>query len=182
MAVRDGGHLDRTLNLEAKKRRVAELRTSLDPAAASALVELLRDDSWFVRDLASLAVVERGRVLAGAVLDVMTNGLWYSRASAALVLGQIGAIDAAAAVAALLRDGNRTVREAGYDALILLASGGGERAVALGVRALDTGLRAQFLDEARMRHPAIASRIAESYADLGRERERGEPLVESVRT
>lgn len=182
MAVRDGGHLVRTLNLEAKKRRVAELRVSSEPEAASALVELLRDDSWFVRDLASAAVVERGRSLGGAVLSVMMSGLWYSRAAAALVLGRIGAVEVAPAVAALLHDGNRTVREAGYDALILLASAGGEHAVALGVRTLETGLRARFLDEARVRHPAIASRIAESYADTSRERDRGELALEPVRT
>ncbi len=182
MALRDRGHLDRSLNLEAKKRRVAELRASRDADSDGALVDLLRDESWYVRDLAAAAVTERGRRVTGEVLGVLATGLWYSRAIAATVLGRLGATETAASVAALLLDSNRSVREAGYDALIALASAGGERAVALGVRKLDSAVRARFLDDTRQRHPSIAARITDALGDGVRESERADMLLEPLRT
>lgn len=182
MALRDNGHLDRTLNLEAKKRRVAELRATRDDRTDGLLVELLRDESWFVRDLAAAAVTERGRRLSGEVLGVLGSGLWYSRAIAATVLGRMGAIDAAPPVAALLLDANRTVREAAYDALIALAAAGGERSVAAGVRKLDSAARARFMDATRQRHPAIALRIGDAIGEPPREPLAGDRVLEPVRT
>ena len=182
MALRDGGQLNRTLNLEAKKRRVLELCAARSEDADSALVDLLRDDSWYVRSLASIAIVERGRGLTSDVMAVMATGLWYSRAMAATVLGRMAAIDAAAAVAALLLDANRSVRDAGYDALILLAAAGGERAVALGVRQLDSAVRARFLDDTRQRHPSVAMRIADALDDPAREHDRRDLALQPART
>src|SRR5689334_10539 len=129
MAFTDRAHLDRTLNLEGKKRLVASLREDSSTLAEGALLELLREESWYLRDLAAGALVERGRRVAPALLDVIAGGLWYSRATAAVALGRIGAPEAALPLAAMLTEGNRTVAEAAVSGLTCLTREGGERAV-----------------------------------------------------
>ncbi len=178
MMLDDKKRLDKELNLEGKKRLVAELRGAQTPEAVALLFEILNDESWYLREMAVDALVECGRPVVPSLLDVLVGGLWYSRACAAIALGRLGAAEAAGPVAAMLTDSNRTVAEAATSALAALAAAGAEAAVARGLARAGSAARRTFLEAARLRNPSLGERVAGLLADeAGLARERPEEDV-----
>lgn len=154
------GVLDKRLNLEAKKRMVEDLRRTPTADAVSALAQMLRDESWYLRELAIDALAERGRQAVPYVLPLLASGVWYTRAAAALTLGRVGASEAAAPVVRMLTAANRTVAEAAVESLTLLASDGGAGAVASALARGADSAQQVFLTAARSRNADVAERVA----------------------
>jgi HEAT repeat protein len=61
-----------------------------------------------------------GETVLEPLVHYLGSGLWYTRASAVSALGRMGNPRAAAPLVGMLNDPNRTVRDAVWDALVLL--------------------------------------------------------------
>ncbi len=116
--------------LAGKRDYVRSLEQRRDAEALSLLVECLCDESWYLRELAEQALQKGGTVAAEALLPIMETGLWYSRASAARVLGRLCHGPAVAGMLRLCADDNRTVAIAAHESLADLAHRGGSVRIA----------------------------------------------------
>ena len=119
----DKGRPFDTLNtraLTAKKEYVHGLEQRRDAEALSLLVECLCDESWYLRDLAERAFMRLGDDGAAVLLPLLEQGLWFTRTSAAGVLGRMGYRPAVPALLRLCEDENRTVADAAREALLTI--------------------------------------------------------------
>jgi|SRR5688572_4291934 len=108
---------------EEKLDWIRQLAKDPTPDAVEVLLDALEQESWFLRDQAAHALASLGEHVLEPLVARLDSGLWYTRAAAAAALGRMGSGDAAPALTRLLRDPNRTVRDAGWDALAALARG-----------------------------------------------------------
>lgn len=116
--------------LAGKRDYVRSLEQRRDEEAMSLLVECLCDESWYLRELAESALLRLGDRAGETLLPLLEQGLWFSRASSARVLGRLGYTPAAAGLLRLLDDANATVVQAAGAALCELAHRGGSARVA----------------------------------------------------
>ena len=108
----DGGQLDdATTYIERLKERPVE-------EAVPKLIEVMRAESWFLRDRAGKALVGYGDEAVGAIELLIKDGLWYTRAAAIRALGRIGSPRSLVKVFAYLTDNNRTVVDETAKALL----------------------------------------------------------------
>ena len=84
------------------------------------LLDVLQQESWFLRDQAARVLATMGEPVLAPLVGYLGSGLWYTRASAVSALGRMGNPKAAAPLVGMLNDPNRTVRDAVWDALVLL--------------------------------------------------------------
>lgn len=133
-----GGTLEalRRKNLEGKKTFVEELRRQKTPQAISLLLEILCDESWYLRDLAIGALVEVGPTVVDPLRRLLATGLWYTRAAAARALARLGDAGSAPIFLALLEESNLSVRDAGVAALRELVAAGKPGAIREALAAL----------------------------------------------
>ncbi len=108
---------------EEKLDWIRQLAKDPTPDAVEVLLDALEQESWFLRDQAAHALALMGEHVLEPLLARLDSGLWFTRAAAATALGRMGSADAAAALTQVLRDPNRTVRDAAWDALAALARG-----------------------------------------------------------
>jgi len=116
--------------LAGKRDYVRSLEQRRDEEAMSLLVECLCDESWYLRELAESALLRLGDRAGETLLPLLEQGLWFSRASSARVLGRLGYSPAAAGMLRLLDDANATVAQAAGAALCELAHRGGSARIA----------------------------------------------------
>src|SRR5512136_1011464 len=79
-----------TRSLAAKREYVRGLEQRRDTEAMSLLVECLCDESWYLRQLAEQAFLNLGSPGAALLLPLLEEGLWFTRTSAAEILGKLG--------------------------------------------------------------------------------------------
>ena len=142
-----------------KKDYVRQLEQRRDPEALALLVQCLSDESGYLRDLAEGALLRLGGRAAELVLPLLDQGLWYSRSSAARLLG---GLRHAAAVAPLLgraEDPVENVAREAFVALAALARSGASTRIAWEIHRLPAERRLTRL--ARLRHVdrAVATRV-----------------------
>jgi len=106
---------------EEKLDWIRQLAKDPTPDGVEVLLEALEQESWFLRTQAANALATMGESVLEPLVQRLDSGLWFTRAAAATALGRMGSPDAAPALTNLLRDPNRTVRDAGGDALVALA-------------------------------------------------------------
>ncbi len=132
----DDQHTGRTLDamnargLAGKRDYVRSLEQRRDVEAMSLLVECLCDESWYLRELAEHALLRMGDRAGETLLPLLEQGLWFSRASAARVVGRLGYRPAAASLLRLLDDTVVTVAKAAEASLADLAHRGGSVRIA----------------------------------------------------
>lgn len=114
----------RRKNLEGKRAFIEELRRHQDAKSISLLLEILCDESWFLRELAIKALVEMGEPARMPLRGILTSGLWYTRAAAVRALGAMGDAATAPHILVMLEDSNRTARDAAVVALKSLVAAG----------------------------------------------------------
>jgi hypothetical protein len=112
------------LEIEEKARVISELKSKGDEASIEELVEKLGDDSWHLRELAGRALSEIGQDVEQHVMRIISGSLWYTRACAAEILGNVRSRTAIECLIDLLRDNNSTVRENASKALLQICNGG----------------------------------------------------------
>jgi HEAT repeat protein len=133
--------------LAGKRDYIRSLEQRRDEEAMSLLVECLCDESWYLRDLAENALLRLGDRGGEALLPILGQGLWFSRASAARVLGRLGYRPAAAALLGLCGDSNATVAQAALAALVDLAHRGGSVRIAWELHRLEPELRRERVQD-----------------------------------
>ncbi|HET9951037.1 MAG TPA: HEAT repeat domain-containing protein [Candidatus Eisenbacteria bacterium] len=154
---------------EAKRAWIERLARDGSPESIDLLLGALEQESWFLRDSATRSLAGMGEEVVEPLIDYLQSGLWYTRAAAATALGAIGLPLAAEPLTELLRDANRTVRDAARDALLLLARHEiSAHAVATAFAALSERAQRFALDGLAERDPAVADGIAHLMADPAR--------------
>ena len=111
--------------LAGKRDYVRSLEQRRDEEAMSLLVECLCDESWYLRQLAEEAFLHLGDEGAPVLLPLLEQGLWFTRASAAGVLGKLGYPPAVPGLLRLSEDKNRSVAEAAREALLAVGRSSG---------------------------------------------------------
>src|SRR5262249_50378959 len=101
--------------LAAKREYVRGLERRRDPEAMSLLVECLCDESAYLRDLSEQVFMRMGDEAGPVLLPLLEQGLWFTRTSAAGILGRLGYRAAVPALLRLADDKNHTVAEAACD-------------------------------------------------------------------
>jgi hypothetical protein len=107
---------------DGKLQLLVELKGAPSERAVPLLLELLCDQSWHVREGAVEALVGRGRQVIEPVVALLSEGLWYTRACAAEILGKLGETAGIDPLAARLNDENPSVRKAVAHALVEIAA------------------------------------------------------------
>jgi len=105
---------------EEKLGWITQLAQNPTEESVEVLLEVLQQESWFLRDQASRVLASMGEIVLEPLIEYLGSGLWYTRASAVLALGRMGNPRAAGPLVELLKDPNRTVRDAVWDSLLLL--------------------------------------------------------------
>ncbi|UCF78901.1 MAG: HEAT repeat domain-containing protein [Candidatus Eiseniibacteriota bacterium] len=112
------------LEIEEKARVISELKSKRDEASIKELVEKLADDSWHLRQLAARALSEIGKDVEHHVMEALPGSLWFTRACAAEILGNVRSRAALDCLIDLLEDSNSTVKEHASKALLQICDGG----------------------------------------------------------
>lgn len=146
---------------EEKLAWLRRLGSNPTPDSIEILLDALKQESWFLRDQAARVLANLGEQVVDPLIQYLDSGLWFTRTAAASALGGMGLPVAAAPLAALLRDPNRTVRDAAFDALVLICRNQmGSFAVALAFLGLPERARRFALDGLAVRDPEGAGQIA----------------------
>jgi HEAT repeat protein len=107
--------------LTGKREYVRGLEQRADAEALSLLIECLCDESWYLRDQAEQALLRIGPdIAAGVLLPMLEQGLWFTRTSAARVLGRFGHRPAVPGLLRLAEDANETVAIAARDSMVMI--------------------------------------------------------------
>ena len=151
-------------NLEGKRALIADLESKKSDRAYEILVDLLEDESWYLRELAVNALTDAGEKVVPRLYAYMESGLWYTRSAAARALGRMQWVDSLPRLIELLHEANATVRESALASIADLVNAGYAREAAvllwqLGRRPAEEWKRA-FLSL----HPTAGKALAE-YLD-----------------
>lgn len=145
--------------LTGKREYVRSLEQRRDEEALSLLVECLCDESWYLRELAEVALGRIGERAAPVLVPLLEQGLWFTRTSAARVLGRFGHRPAVAPLLRLADDANETVAEAAREALTAIGRGGGAVRLAHALHHLPPDLRRRRFDEVALRDRPLGERV-----------------------
>jgi HEAT repeat protein len=148
-----------TRSLAAKREYVRGLEQRRDTEAMSLLVECLCDESWYLRQLAEQAFLNLGSEGAALLLPLLEEGLWFTRTSAADILGKLGYAPAVPGLLRLTEDENRTVAEAAREALVAVGRSSGAVRIAHVLHRLPPDARRARLDDLAARDAELAERI-----------------------
>ena len=145
--------------LGAKRDYVLGLEQRGDAEALSLLVECLCDESWYLRDLAEEAFLRMAERGAPSLPPLLEQGLWFTRTSAARVLGRLGYRPALPALLKLADDSNATVATAARDAIVAIGHQKGVVAVAHALHRAPPDLRRRRLEDLAASDRALTDRV-----------------------
>ena len=151
--------------LTAKREYVRGLEQRRDAEAISLLVECLCDESSFLRELAEQAFLRMGEEQAAPLVPMLAGGLWYTRLSAARLLGRLGHRPAVPALLALCDDPNGTVAAAARDAVVAVARLRGSSRVAHALVRIAPEKKRQRLAEIAERDRALLKSLERLMTD-----------------
>ena len=146
-------------DLEVARRYIDQVGERPAEEAIPRLIDILKDESWHLRDRAGDALAGFGVDAAAAVESVLDGGLWYTRAAGLRVLGEIAAPRSLPVVVAFLSDTNRTIAEAAGRALLKYCRRDRSLAAAKMLHARAVGERQQILELLRRVDPDAAARL-----------------------
>ncbi len=146
-------------DLDVARRYIEQVREWSAEEAIPRLIEILKDESWHLRDRAGDALAGFGVDAAAAVESVLDGGLWYTRAAGLRVLGEIAAPRSLPVVVAFLSDTNRTIAEAAGRALFEYCRGDRSLAAAKMLHARGVGEREEIMELLRRIDPDAAARL-----------------------
>lgn len=145
---------------EEKQEWIRQLAENPTPESIEVLLDVLKQESWFLRDQAARTLATLGERVVEPLIELLESGLWYTRSAAASALGRMALPVAAAPLTTLLRDPNRTVRDSARDALVFLCGNEmGIFAVAEAIRSLPERAQTFALDGIQARDPERSERV-----------------------
>jgi HEAT repeat protein len=154
-----------TRSLAAKREYVRGLEQRRDTEAISLLVECLCDESWYLRQLAEQAFLRIGGDSAPVLLPLLDGGLWFTRSSAASVLGRIGCVAAVPGLLQLTGDKNRAVADTAREALLAIGRASGAVRIAHVLHRLAPDVRQRHLVDFAARDAELAGRVTRLLAN-----------------
>jgi HEAT repeat protein len=146
--------------LTGKREYVRSLEQRADAEALSLLIECLCDESWYLREQAEQALLRLGPQAAGVLLPMLEQGLWFTRTSAARVLGRFGHRPAVPGLLRLAEDANETVARAARDAMVAIGRAGGAIRLAQALHGLPPDTRRRRFDEISAEDRHLGERLA----------------------
>lgn len=145
---------------EEKQEWIRQLAENPTPESIEVLLDVLKQESWFLRDQAARTLATLGERVVERLIELLESGLWYTRSAAASALGRMALPVAAEPLTTLLRDPNRTVRDSARDALVLLCGNEmGLFSVAGAIRSLPERAQSFALDGIQARDPERYERV-----------------------
>jgi len=176
----------RQRNLEGKRAVIADLRRRRTPEAMAVLVDVLEDDSWYLRELAVEALTDAGEEVVPRINALVESGLWYTRAAAARALGKMGQVSGLPQLVAVLSDSNRTVQGAALASIADLVRAGAAKEAARCFWAQGARRAEEMNRLLQLVHPDAGTAVADHLADpasfLKDVRETHPPVLESEET
>lgn len=154
-------------NLEGKRALIADLRRRQTEKAVEILLDVLQDDSWYLRELAVDALGDAGEKAVPGLRTLLDSGLWYSRAAAARALGKIGHVPSIPRLVALLDDPNQTVQGASLASMADFVRKGRAREVAEALWGLGPRRAEEIKRTFLAVHADAAKEVAALLADPG---------------
>ncbi|MFH1144677.1 MAG: HEAT repeat domain-containing protein [Candidatus Eisenbacteria bacterium] len=97
--------------MDESRHYIDQLRAAPPEEAIPRLIEMLADESWYLRERAGEALASYGLHGAPGLEKLLKSGLWYTRAAALRVLGRIAAPSALPSIVGFLDDPNRAIAE-----------------------------------------------------------------------
>ena len=146
-------------SLNQKREYVRDLALRDDEQALSSLTESLCDESGYLRDLAEAEFSRLGDRGARAVLPLLDSGLWFTRSSAARILGRMGYRPAVPGLLKLFGDANSLVSEVARDSLIAIGRHGGAARLAHALHRLAPDLRRKRMESLGAADRALNDRL-----------------------
>ena len=148
-----------TRGLAGKRDYVRSLEHRRDDEALTLLVECLCEESWYLRELAEAALLRQGERCGATIVPLLGQGLWFSRTSAARVLGLMGFGPAAGPLLRLTDDSVETVVREAYAAVSELGHRGGSARLAWELHRLTPERRAEKVARLALTDRPLASRL-----------------------
>jgi HEAT repeat protein len=145
--------------LESARNYVERLRGEPAEVAVPKLIEVLGDESWYLRERAADALVGFGTLAAPALEVAARSGLWYTRAASLRVLGRLGEGHGLTLVMRHLDDANNTIAEAAQRTLLDYCAGGRSLVVAKLLHARGEAFREKVLGQLSRREPDLTARL-----------------------
>ena len=145
--------------LAGKRDYVRSLEQRRDEEALSLLVECLCDESAYLRELAEAALFKMGERTGGTLLPLLDQGLWFSRTSAARVLGRLGFRDAVVPLLRLMDDSVESVAREAVASLAVLGHRGGSVRIAWELHRSEPGLRRERLTRLAFHDRPLGERL-----------------------
>lgn len=152
-------------NLDGKRALIQDLRKRQTEKAMEILLDVLQDDSWYLRELAVAALREAGNKAVPGLLAILHGGLWYSRAAAIRALGAVGDGAVVPRLIEVLDESNRTVRDAALAALAEMSAGPAVREIARAFLAAGPERGEAWKREMLSLHPEAGRRIETRMRD-----------------
>lgn len=150
----------------ADRCRGVEVLAALDgEAAAAALVALLAEPSWYLRERVVDALAARPDA-AAPVRRVLREGPWFARASACDVIGRRADVEAVDELLVQVEDRNVSLQKSALRALRSLAQAHGSMGVARRVAALPAQRRRRVLARAGHQEPRWAAELERALAGV----------------
>jgi HEAT repeat protein len=153
-------------SLERRCERVQELSRTPGEEATGALVALLEDPSWYLRERVVEALA--ARAASPAARRVLRTGAWYARASACDVIARCpdpGAVDD---LLEQIVDRNVSLQKSASRALARVAEAHGNDEVARRVASREGATRRRILARVGHQEPAWALELERALAGLPR--------------
>jgi HEAT repeat protein len=169
----------RRKNLEGKRTFIEELKKQKTPKSISLLLEILCDESWYLRELSIGALVDSGSMSLEPLRGVFASGLWYTRAAAARALGLLGDEPSADGILSLLDESNRTVRQAAVEAVQSLARTAGPGSLCRSLAKTGVDRRQSRLHALRLADPDLADRLEAGAGEIEAARHSTPPVLVS---
>ncbi len=146
-------------SLNQKREYVRDLARRDDEQALASLTECLCDESAYLRDLAEAEFPKLGDRGARAVLPLLDSGLWFTRTSAARILGRLSHRPAVPGLLRLFDDANSLVAEVARDSLIAIGRQGGAARLAHALHRLAPEVRRLRLESLRAADRGLNDRL-----------------------
>jgi HEAT repeat protein len=161
----DAGSPLASADLEERCRGVARLADVPGEESTRALVRLLEEPSWFLRERVVEALGRRPGSWP-SVARVLREGPWYARASACDVLGLLADPAAASGLVEQLEDRNVSIQKSAAAALERVAREHGDGTVAAAIARLPPERRRRVAARIAHQSPAWSSRLSDALREL----------------
>lgn len=98
-------------NIKEKIRLIEELAKDDNPKSVQYLLSFLSSPSWTIREKTSEVLGTKGEKILDKLLTLLEEGVWYTRATAAKTIGNIGSANVMNHLLKHSEDNNQVVKE-----------------------------------------------------------------------